>query len=171
MTWVLLCSNNLPSSCFLSHVTGLLFCLYPRKQYPTVCPSLKAPNSFTILFSKHSISKTTRPFLITDFSGVFWLKRITNHKCIDEANILNTKTLASSMHFWFVILFNQKTPEQSVNRKGLVVLDIECFENNIVKELEAFKDGQTVGYCFLPPKNSNQHPNLLACPKVQHLIF
>ena len=34
----------------------------------------------------------------------------------------------------------------------LVVLDIECFENNIVKELGVYKDGQTVGYSFLPPK-------------------
>ena len=60
--------------------------------------------------------------------------------------------LHQCMHFWFVIPFKQKTPEKSVNREGLVVLDIACFENNIVKELGVFKDGQTVGYSFLPSK-------------------
>ena len=101
----MLCSINLPSSSFLGHVTGLLFCL-------------------------------------------------------------NVKTLASSVYAFLVCyVFDQKTPEKSVNRKGLVVLDIECFENNIVKKLGNFKDGQTVGYSFLPPKIPNQHPNLLACPK------
>ena len=35
---------------------------------------------------------------------------------------------------------------------SLNVLDIECIENNIVKELGVYKDGRTVGYFFLPPK-------------------
>ena len=35
---------------------------------------------------------------------------------------------------------------------SLVVLDIECIESNIVKELGVYKDGQTEGYSFLPPK-------------------
>ena len=35
---------------------------------------------------------------------------------------------------------------------SLVVLDIECIENNLVKQLGVYKDGQTVGYSFLPPK-------------------
>ena len=36
---------------------------------------------------------------------------------------------------------------------SLVVLDIECIVSNIVKELGVYKDGQTEGYSFLPPKN------------------
>ena len=32
---------------------------------------------------------------------------------------------------------------------SLEVLDIECIENKIVKELGVFKNGQTVGYFFL----------------------
>ena len=35
---------------------------------------------------------------------------------------------------------------------SLVVLDIESIENNIVKEFGVYKDGQTVGYSFLPSK-------------------
>ena len=35
---------------------------------------------------------------------------------------------------------------------SLFVLVIECIENNIVKELGVYNDGQTVGYSFLPPK-------------------
>ena len=31
-------------------------------------------------------------------------------------------------------------------------MDIECIENKIVKKLGVYKDGQTVGYSFLPPK-------------------
>ena len=53
----------------------------------------------------------------------------------------------------------KKTPEKTVNRMSLVFLDIQCIENNIVKELGVNKDGQTVRYSFLTPKNSNQHPN------------
>ena len=30
-------------------------------------------------------------------------------------------------------------------------MDIECIENNIVKELGVNKDGRTLGYSFLPP--------------------
>ena len=35
---------------------------------------------------------------------------------------------------------------------GLVVLDIECFENKTVKELGVYKNRQTMGYSFLSPK-------------------
>ena len=35
---------------------------------------------------------------------------------------------------------------------SLVVLDIEYNENKIAKEIAIYKDGQTVGYFFLPPK-------------------
>ena len=49
------------------------------------------------------------------------------------------------------IHFNQKkTPEKRVNRiikkvsKSLIVLDIDCVENNMVKELEVYKDVKTV---------------------------
>ena len=54
-----------------------------------------------------------------------------------------------------LIILTKKTPEKTVNRMSLVVLDIECIENNIVEELEVYKDGQTVGYFFLPPKKFN----------------
>ena len=48
--------------------------------------------------------------------------------------------------------FNQNTPEKTVNRMRLVVLDSECIEKKIVKELGVYKEEQTVGYSFLPPK-------------------
>ena len=51
-----------------------------------------------------------------------------------------------------VNLFNKKFLEKTVNRLSLVVLDVECIKNNIVKELGVNKDGQTVVYSFLPPK-------------------
>ena len=35
---------------------------------------------------------------------------------------------------------------------SLVVTDVECNENNLVKELGVYKDRQTVGYSFFPPK-------------------
>ena len=62
------------------------------------------------------------------------------------------------MHCLIVNHFKQKTSEKSVNRMSLVVLDIECIENNIVKELGVYKDGKTEGYSFLPPKKFK--PNL-----------
>ena len=49
--------------------------------------------------------------------------------------------------------FKPKTPEKPVNRMRFVVLDFECIENNIIKELRVYKDGKTVGYSFFPPKN------------------
>ena len=49
------------------------------------------------------------------------------------------------MHCLIVNHFKQKTPGKSVNRMSLVVLDIECIEINIVKELGVYKDGQTEG--------------------------
>ena len=63
--------------------------------------------------------------------------------------------------------FNQKFPEKTVNRMSLIVLDIECIESNIVKELRVYKDGQTVGYSFLPPKKFKQHPKFFGV----HSIF
>ena len=71
------------------------------------------------------------------------------------------------MHCLIVNHFKQKTPEKAINRMSLVVLDFECIESNIVKELGVYKDGQTEGYSFLPPKYSNQHPNLFGV----HSIF
>ena len=35
----------------------------------------------------------------------------------------------------------------------LVVVDIECLEGKIVKELGIFKDGIVLGYSFVPPKD------------------
>ena len=35
----------------------------------------------------------------------------------------------------------------------LVLLDIECLEGKIVKELGIFKDRIVLGYSFLPPKD------------------
>ena len=43
------------------------------------------------------------------------------------------------MHCLIVSDFNQKTPEKTVNRMSLVVLDIECIESNIVKKLGVYK--------------------------------
>ena len=39
---------------------------------------------------------------------------------------------------------------KTVTIMKLVVLDIECIENKIVKKLEVYQNGQTVGYFFLP---------------------
>ena len=58
------------------------------------------------------------------------------------------------MHCLIVNHFNQKTPEKTVKRMSLVVLVIECIENTTVKEIGVYKDGQTVGYSFLPSKKS-----------------
>ena len=73
------------------------------------------------------------------------------------------------MHCLIVNHFNQKTPEKTVNRMNLVVLDIECIENNIVKEL-VYKDGQTVGYSFLPPKTLKPTSQSSWCTKYLHGI-
>ena len=56
------------------------------------------------------------------------------------------------MHCSIVYQFNQKTPEKTVNRKSLVVFNFDLVENNIIKELGVYKDGQTVGYSFLLPE-------------------
>ena len=50
---------------------------------------------------------------------------------------------------------------------SLFVLDIECFENNIVKELGIYKDGQTIGYSFLHPKKFKPTTQSFWC--TQHL--
>ena len=70
------------------------------------------------------------------------------------------------MHCSIVNHINPETPEQPVNRTSLVVLDIECIENNTVKELGGYKDGQTLGYSFVPHKNSNQHSNLFGVQSI-----
>lgn len=36
---------------------------------------------------------------------------------------------------------------------SLVIIDIECMENDIVKELGIYKNGIVEGYTFLPPKD------------------
>ena len=56
------------------------------------------------------------------------------------------------MHCSIVNYFNQKTTEEPVYRRSPVFLDIDCTKNIIMKELGVSKDGQTVGYSFLPPK-------------------
>ena len=66
-----------------------------------------------------------------------------------------------------LIILTKKTPEKTVNRMSLVVLDIECIENKIVKELGNYKDGQTVGYSFLPPKKFKPTSQSFWC--LQHL--
>ena len=53
---------------------------------------------------------------------------------------------------------------------SLVVLDIECIGNNIVKELGVYKEGQTVGYFFLPPKKFKPTSQSSWCTKHLHGI-
>ena len=53
---------------------------------------------------------------------------------------------------------------------NLVVLDIECIENKIVKELEVYQNGQTVGYSFLPPKKFKATSQSAWCTKHLHGI-
>ena len=72
------------------------------------------------------------------------------------------------MHCLIVNHFNQKTPEKTVNRMSLVVLDIECIENNI--ELGVNKNGQTVGYSFIPPKKFKPISQSSWCTKHLHGI-
>ena len=74
------------------------------------------------------------------------------------------------MHCLIVNQFNQKTSEKTVNRMSLVVLDFECNENNIVEELAVYKDGQTVGYSFLPPKKFKPTSQSSWCTKHIHGI-
>ena len=51
---------------------------------------------------------------------------------------------------------------------SLVVLDIDCFENKIVKELGVNKNGQTVGYSFLPRKKIEAPSQSARCTKHLH---
>ena len=74
------------------------------------------------------------------------------------------------MHCLIVNHFNQKTPEKTVNRMSLVVLDIECIENNIVKELGVYKDGHTEGYFFVPPEKFKQTSQSFWCTQHLHEI-
>ena len=34
-----------------------------------------------------------------------------------------------------------------------IVVDVECFNNDIIKEMGVYKDGVVTGYSFLPPAN------------------
>ena len=74
------------------------------------------------------------------------------------------------MHCLIVHQLNQKTPEKTVNRMSLVVLVIECIKNIIVKKLGAYKDGQTVGCSFLPPKKFKPTAQSSWCTKHLHGI-
>ena len=56
------------------------------------------------------------------------------------------------MPYSIVCHFNQTISDNTVSIKSLVVSDIKRIENNIVHNLGVFKDGQTVGYSFLPTK-------------------
>ena len=53
---------------------------------------------------------------------------------------------------------------------SLVVLDIECIENKIVKELGVYQNGQTVRYSFLPPKKFKATSQSAWCTKHLHRI-
>ena len=53
---------------------------------------------------------------------------------------------------------------------SLVVLDIECIESKIVKELGVYKNGQTMGYSFLPPKKFKATSQSAWCTKHLHGI-
>ena len=53
---------------------------------------------------------------------------------------------------------------------SLVVFDIECIENKIVKELGVYQNGQTVGYSFLPPKKFKATSQSAWCTKHVHGI-
>ena len=48
---------------------------------------------------------------------------------------------------------------------SLVVLDIECIENKMVKELGVYQNGQTVGYSFLPSKKFKATSQSAWCTK------
>ena len=49
---------------------------------------------------------------------------------------------------------------------SLLVLNIECLENKIVKELGVYKDGQTVGYSFVHPKKFELTFNVLGVQSI-----
>ena len=51
---------------------------------------------------------------------------------------------------------------------SLVVLDIECIENKIMKELGVYKNGPTVGYSFLPSKKFKTTSQSAWCTKHIH---
>ena len=54
---------------------------------------------------------------------------------------------------------------------SLVLLDNECIENKkIVKELGVYKNGQIVGYSFLPPKKFKATSQSARCLKHLHGI-
>ena len=53
------------------------------------------------------------------------------------------------MHCSIINLFNQNTPEKTVNRMSPVEWVFEYIENNIVKELGVYGAGQTVRKQFL----------------------
>ena len=72
------------------------------------------------------------------------------------------------MHCLIVNHFSQKTPEKTVNRMSLVDFDIECIENNIVKDLGFYKDGQIDIYSFLPPKKFKPTSQSSWCTKHLH---
>ena len=72
------------------------------------------------------------------------------------------------MQYLVVDHFNHKTPEKTVNRMSLDVLDIEYIENIILKELGVYKDGQSVGYSFLPPKKLKPTPQSSWCTRHFH---
>ena len=53
---------------------------------------------------------------------------------------------------------------------SLVVLDFECFENKMMNELGVYKNGQTVGYSFLPPRKFKATSQSAWCTKHLHGI-
>ena len=51
---------------------------------------------------------------------------------------------------------------------SLVVLDIECIEDNIVKDLRVYKNGQFAGYYSLSPKKFKPTSQSSWCTKQLH---
>ena len=59
---------------------------------------------------------------------------------------------------------------KTINVMILVVLDIEFNENKIVEDLGVYKNGQNVGYFFLPPKKFKATSQSAWCTKHLHEI-
>lgn len=75
------------------------------------------------------------------------------------------KFLLSWSRVWIILLFLLETVLISLFsvfllNMSVVVIDIECFNNEIVKELGLFQDNIVTGYSFLPPEE---------CPKSRNV--
>ena len=52
----------------------------------------------------------------------------------------------------------------------LAVFDIECFENKVMTELGVYKNGQILGYSFIPSKEFKTKSQFAWCTKSLHGI-